>query len=80
MTVLIGTGPAIEYVESVNFTEPMFVFAIMTVAATRPVIDFSVIPPREMVEPQRTQRAPRRLSDPKRVRPFDDQGMAPVLV
>jgi hypothetical protein len=79
MTVLIGTGPAIEYVESVNFTEPMFVFAIMTVAATRPVIDFSVIPSREMIEPQRTQRAPR-LSDPKRVRPFDDQGMAPVLV
>lgn len=32
-------GQAVQYVESLNFTEPLFVFAIMAVAATRPVID-----------------------------------------
>jgi hypothetical protein len=41
MTALVGAQPAIDYVESVNFTEPVFVFAIMSVAATRPVIDFA---------------------------------------
>ncbi len=29
---------AVEYIESLNFTEPKFVFVIMVVAATRPVI------------------------------------------
>ncbi len=29
---------AVEYVESLNFTEPKFVFVIMVVAATRPVV------------------------------------------
>lgn len=29
---------AVEYVESLNFTEPKFVFVIMAVAATRPVV------------------------------------------
>jgi len=32
---------AIQYVEGANFTEPIFVFAIMSVAATRPVLDFA---------------------------------------
>ncbi len=32
------TGGAIYYLESLNFTEPAFVFTIMTVAATRPII------------------------------------------
>jgi hypothetical protein len=41
MTALVGAQPAIDYVESVNFTEPIFVFAIMSVAATRPVLDFA---------------------------------------
>jgi hypothetical protein len=41
MTALVGAQPAIEYVDRVNFTEPVFVFAIMSVAATRPVIDFT---------------------------------------
>jgi len=41
MTALVGAQPAVDYVESVNFTEPVFVFAIMSVAATRPVIDFA---------------------------------------
>lgn len=29
---------AIEYIESRNYTEPLFVFAIMTMAATRPIL------------------------------------------
>jgi hypothetical protein len=33
-----GATAAIDYVNSCNFTEPMFVFAIMVVAATRPIL------------------------------------------
>lgn len=33
-----GTQLAIQYLDSRNFTEPMFVFAIMVVAATRPIL------------------------------------------
>jgi hypothetical protein len=29
---------AVEYIDSLNFTEPKFVFVIMVVAATRPVV------------------------------------------
>jgi hypothetical protein len=36
-----GKMQAIHYLEGLNFTEPIFVFAIMTVAATRPVIQFA---------------------------------------
>ena len=36
--LLQGKLKMIGYLESLNFTEPIFVFAIMTVAATRPVI------------------------------------------
>lgn len=36
-----GKESAIEYLESCNFTEPMFVFAIMVVAGTRPVLQFA---------------------------------------
>lgn len=38
MFALEGSAPAITYIESRNFTEPLFVFAIMVVAATRPVL------------------------------------------
>ena len=39
---LLASGQeAIQYVESANFTEPLFVFAIMSVAATRPILDFA---------------------------------------
>jgi hypothetical protein len=31
-------GDAVKYIESLNFTEPKFVFVIMVVAATRPVV------------------------------------------
>lgn len=36
-----GSGNAITYLESLNFTEPAFVFVIMAMAATRPVIKFA---------------------------------------
>ncbi len=36
-----GTEAAIAYVEGLNYTEPLFVFAIMTVSATKPVINFA---------------------------------------
>ncbi|WP_347247948.1 putative Na+/H+ antiporter [Zoogloea sp.] len=38
MFALVGSAPAIEYIESRNFTEPMFVFAIMVIAGTRPIL------------------------------------------
>jgi hypothetical protein len=34
-----GTGSALHYLESRNFTEPAFVFVIMVIAASRPVLD-----------------------------------------
>lgn len=36
--MLVGSAPALEYLDSRNFTEPLFVFAIMVVAASRPVL------------------------------------------
>ncbi len=38
--VLSGKYDAITYLESRNFTEPMFVFVIMVIAGTRPILDF----------------------------------------
>ena len=35
---IIGATEAIAYVESLNFVEPMFVFAVMAIAATKPVL------------------------------------------
>ncbi len=35
---LEGSKAAIDYIDSRNFTEPMFVFAIMVIAGTRPII------------------------------------------
>jgi hypothetical protein len=40
---LQGQQQAIGYLESRNFTEPMFVFAIMVVAGTRPILHFARI-------------------------------------
>ena len=42
VAVIAGPSNAIEYVESRNFTEPLFVFAIMVVAASRPVLRFAL--------------------------------------
>ncbi|HYC37603.1 MAG TPA: putative Na+/H+ antiporter [Usitatibacter sp.] len=38
MMVLGGRGEATAYLDSRNFTEPMFVFAIMVVAGSRPIL------------------------------------------
>lgn len=38
MFALAGSEQALAYVDSRNYTEPLFVFAIMVVAATRPVL------------------------------------------
>ncbi len=37
----LGREQAISYIDSRNFTEPMFVFAIMVVAGTRPILQFA---------------------------------------
>jgi hypothetical protein len=36
-----GSKAGIDYVESRNFTEPLFVFAIMVVAASRPILELA---------------------------------------
>jgi MFS family permease len=38
MVALLGTQPAVDYLDSRNYTEPMFVFAVMVIAATRPIL------------------------------------------
>lgn len=38
MFVLDGAAAATQYVDTRNFTEPLFVFAIMVIAATRPIL------------------------------------------
>lgn len=37
----LGSGPTVRLVEGLNFTEPLFVFVIMTVASTRPILHFA---------------------------------------
>ncbi|CAM5207304.1 putative Na+/H+ antiporter [Oligella ureolytica] len=34
-----GLNSAVEYMDNRNFTEPLFVFAIMVIAASRPIIE-----------------------------------------
>ena len=38
MFVLLGRQEAVDYVENRNFTEPLFVFAIMVIAGSRPIL------------------------------------------
>ena len=38
MFFMLGAAAAIEYIDSRNYTEPMFVFAVMVIAATRPIL------------------------------------------
>ena len=38
---MAGKQVATEYIDSRNFTEPMFVFAIMVIAGSKPVIEFA---------------------------------------
>ncbi len=40
-TILVGSHEAVEYTETVNFTEPLFVFVIMATAATAPLLYFA---------------------------------------
>lgn len=39
MAILVGVGDAVSYVDTRDFTEPAFVFAIMVVAASRPILE-----------------------------------------
>lgn len=39
ISVFVGLDQAVEYMDSRNFTEPAFVFAIMVVAASRPILE-----------------------------------------
>lgn len=39
MALVVGSREAIEYTESRQYTEPLFVFVIMVVAASRPVLE-----------------------------------------
>ena len=41
LAMTVDPASAIAYAESLNFTEPIFVFTIMTIAATKPVIEFA---------------------------------------
>ena len=43
MAFKIGASGALGYLESRNFTEPAFVFVIMVIAASKPVIDFAAL-------------------------------------
>ena len=38
MALVIGGGDALSYAESRNYTEPLFVFVVMVIAASRPVL------------------------------------------
>ncbi|MEC5387340.1 putative Na+/H+ antiporter [Uliginosibacterium sp. H3] len=42
MLVLYGKPEATRYLDSLNFTEPMFVFAIMVVAGSRPILELAL--------------------------------------
>lgn len=37
----LGTEPSIQLIEGLNFTEPLFVFVIMAVASTKPVLNLA---------------------------------------
>jgi hypothetical protein len=41
MSILNGTDSAIQYSESLNFKEPLFVFVIMVISSTRPIQSFA---------------------------------------
>lgn len=41
LALLLSPDVAIQYVDTRNFTEPIFVFVIMTVCATKPILDIA---------------------------------------
>ncbi|MEO6825073.1 MAG: putative Na+/H+ antiporter [Nitrosospira sp.] len=42
MLIINGKGSAIAYLDGQSFTEPLFVFAIMVVAGSRPILQFAM--------------------------------------
>ncbi|MFO1228410.1 putative Na+/H+ antiporter [Roseateles sp.] len=50
MAGLHGGGAAVQYLESRNFTEPLFVFAIMVVAGTRPILHYAALGVRRLAQ------------------------------
>jgi hypothetical protein len=38
MMSMLGTDTAVQYIDNRNYTEPMFVFVVMVIAATRPIL------------------------------------------
>ena len=38
-----GNKPATDYVDSRNFTEPLFVFAIMVIAGSQPILNLATL-------------------------------------
>lgn len=43
MFAMQGSVSALDYIDTRNFTEPMFVFAIMVIAGSRPILQFCVM-------------------------------------
>lgn len=41
ITAFHGWGTAVRYLDGVNYTEPIFVFAVMAIAGTKPVLRFA---------------------------------------
>lgn len=41
MSFTVGLDDAVEYLDTRNYTEPMFIFAVMVVAASRPIMYFA---------------------------------------
>lgn len=39
MALMVGVGDTVNYIDTRNFTEPAFVFVIMVVAASRPILE-----------------------------------------
>ena len=50
MFAVEGRDSAIHYLDSRNFTEPMFVFAIMVVAGTKPILRFAMLSVRTVAQ------------------------------
>jgi hypothetical protein len=40
---ILGAGQTISYLSEQRFTEPLFVFVIMVIAASKPILDFSLL-------------------------------------
>jgi hypothetical protein len=50
IAALQGGSSAVTYLESRNFTEPLFVFAIMVVAGTRPILHYAALSVRRLAQ------------------------------